>query len=65
MRQWGALGMLAIGVALVQISGGQSGEDKNAGGQNPLLGFAAVMTACCTSGFAGVYFEKVSEGVTI
>lgn len=64
MRQWAALAMLALGVGLVQISGKKDSDDsiKN-DAQRPLLGFAAVMMACCTSGFAGVYFEKVNLGV--
>ena len=27
--------------------------------QRPFVGFIAVVTACCLSGFAGVYFEKI------
>lgn len=30
--------------------------------QNPVLGLMAVLMACCTSGFAGVYFEKILKG---
>lgn len=56
--------MLGVGVALVQMSSSatsahdhsDSGEEHKA--ENALLGFAAVVLACCTSGFAGVYFEK-------
>lgn len=75
MKQWGALAMLALGVGLVQVSSSSSksssdSEDDGAGiddaegdedgsGQNPLLGLVMVLLACCTSGFAGVYFEKV------
>lgn len=33
--------------------------------QNPLLGFVAIMMSCCTSGFAGVYFEKVCVCVCV
>lgn len=29
---------------------------------NPLLGLFAVLAACCLSGFAGVYFEKILKG---
>ena len=30
--------------------------------QNPVVGFAAVVTSCIASGFAGVYFEKILKG---
>lgn len=64
-KQWGALAMLALGVGLVQVSGSNEEGKQDDGendGQNPLLGLVAVLMACCTSGFAGVYFEKVSDG---
>lgn len=67
--------MLALGVGLVQVSGSSSSKDNGdsedgdaaaAGdGQNPLLGLVMVLMACCTSGFAGVYFEKVSVCVVL
>ncbi|CAM9175000.1 unnamed protein product, partial [Hapterophycus canaliculatus] len=65
-RQWGALAMLALGVGLIQMSS-ISGtpedhavdETEGSRRQNPLLGLAFVLLACCSSGFAGVYFEKV------
>lgn len=70
-RQWAALAMLALGVGLVQISGTKPKEDNpsedgaltgsSSSGENPMLGFAAVLLACCSSGFAGVYFEKVTR----
>lgn len=74
LKQWGALAMLALGVGLVQVS--SSGSDKDGGDdsagdgqdgdrQDPLLGLAAVLMACCTSGFAGVYFEKVCVRVCV
>ena len=32
--------------------------------QRPIVGFIAVVTACCLSGFAGVYFEKILKNTT-
>ncbi|CAK1551747.1 unnamed protein product [Leptosia nina] len=58
--QWGALGLLVIGVALVQLTttskGSQSADLQN---QSKVLGFSSVLAACVISGFAGIYFEKV------
>lgn len=66
LKQWGALAMLALGVGLVQMSGSSSSEEgkeeEKKDGQDPFLGLVTVLMACCTSGFAGVYFEKVSGG---
>lgn len=46
-------------MSLVQLQ--QEGVVKTASGvdQKPLLGLLAVIAACMTSGFAGVYFEKI------
>merc|ERR1719346_329056 len=30
--------------------------------QSKMLGFTAALSACCLSGFAGVYFEKILKG---
>ena len=59
-----ALLVLCVGVATVQIDTNQAGGSREGGGagdveQSHFLGVAAVLTACCTSGFAGFYFEKV------
>ena len=59
--------MLTIGVGLVEMSGLSSKVDTKKGEesgvrQDPLMGLAAVVVACCASGFAGVYFEKVIIG---
>lgn len=56
--QWLALGLLASGVALVQLSS-SSGGSKDTEGQSRVLGFSAALAACFISGFAGIYFEKV------
>uniref|UniRef100_A0A671Q5T5 UDP-N-acetylglucosamine transporter-like n=1 Tax=Sinocyclocheilus anshuiensis TaxID=1608454 RepID=A0A671Q5T5_9TELE len=48
--QWLSLVILMTGIALVQ-------EDLTASSQ--LMGLLAVLVACFSSGFAGVYFEKI------
>lgn len=67
--KWVSLVLLFIGVCLVQLqidSGSGSSkpaqavvEDAEERVQYPMLGLAAVLMASVTSGFAGVYFEKV------
>jgi len=61
-----ALCLLMAGVSLVQLSSMEaakpsSEEDDESRGyvQRPFLGLAAVLVACCTSGFSGVWFELV------
>eukprot|EP00611_Tribonema_gayanum_P027389 TRINITY_DN674_c2_g2_i1.p1 TRINITY_DN674_c2_g2~~TRINITY_DN674_c2_g2_i1.p1 ORF type:complete len:392 (+),score=155.94 TRINITY_DN674_c2_g2_i1:251-1426(+) len=60
-QQWASLCMLAAGVGLVQLSSAATGGSSSSGssGGNSAAGLAAVLAACVTSGFAGVYFEKV------
>jgi len=53
--QQAGLGLLMVGVALVQAS--QAGDLRKPSGEHPLVGLAAIGVACCTSGFASVYFE--------
>jgi UDP-sugar transporter A1/2/3 len=64
--QWLSLLFLSIGVGIVQIQTGVDnhrsvGGDISAGlhTMNPMKGFMAVVSACFTSGLAGVYFEMV------
>lgn len=58
--QWCALGLLASGVALVQLSStDKKNADQSLDGQSRILGFGAALAACFISGFAGIYFEKV------
>lgn len=49
------LGMLMAGVALVQVS--EVRETRKPSGEHPVIGLISVSLACCTSGFASVYFE--------
>ena len=59
-RQWLALVLLMIGVALVQLEEESPSEDSSEQHQNNrLLGFTAVLVACFSSGYAGVYYEKL------
>ncbi|CAD6191892.1 unnamed protein product [Caenorhabditis auriculariae] len=58
--QWFALGVLFVGVSLVQLQ--TTGAASHLAGQRPVIGFTAVVIACCLSGFAGIYFEKILKG---
>ncbi|XP_017573256.1 solute carrier family 35 member A3a isoform X1 [Pygocentrus nattereri] len=61
LYQWLSLLILMAGVALVQWptdSPGTPEKEQPAGG-SPFVGLVAVLVACCSSGFAGVYFEKI------
>ena len=58
--------LLTVGVTIVQSSGSADGTTKTHAvevqQQNRFLGLAAVLCAACTSGFSGVYFEKILKG---
>ncbi|KAF2674279.1 nucleotide-sugar transporter [Microthyrium microscopicum] len=70
-KQWVALVLLMAGVAIVSVmpSMGGGGDSKkhpkrdgihaDHGAMSNSIGLFAVITACATSGLAGVYFEKV------
>lgn len=60
--QWLALLLLTAGVALVQLSASDVKPGVTAENQNRLLGCTAAIAACCCSGFAGIYFEKILKG---
>lgn len=75
--QWVALFVLFIGVAMIEtktVSGhkaadktglSEDGEDSaNKALEKPFLGFMAILVACCLSGFAGVYFEKILKNTS-
>ena len=51
--------ILTIGVALVQLDKVEQNASKSYQEQSKIVGLLAVLAACCTSGFAGVYFELV------
>jgi len=71
--QWISLVLLFVGVAAVNVQANAPSPPPTARKgdqfitalprptveQSPVIGFVAVVTACCLSGFAGVYFEKI------
>jgi len=59
LLQWFSIMVLAIGVAVVQLSQiDDAGHHKNQQ-QSRLVGVTAIGISCITSSFAGVYFEKM------
>lgn len=64
--QWISLVILMIGVALVQMPTSSSSSSKTTSTSegNTFYGLVAVVAASITSGFAGVWFEKVLKGST-
>lgn len=65
LSKWVSLAMLTIGIAIVQLDSvntdGKADSDKS-GASQKFFGLVAVFTACCISGLAGVWFEKVLKG---
>ncbi|XP_074873633.1 UDP-galactose translocator isoform X2 [Carettochelys insculpta] len=63
-RQWASLLLLFAGVAVVQVQQAGTGAPGPPGAaqQSYLVGLAAVVLSCLSSGFAGVYFEKILKG---
>lgn len=59
-RKWMMLFFLFIGVVLTQIK-----ETPDNAHENSFVGLFAVLGACCTSGFAGVYMEKVVKQTAV
>ncbi|XP_054667505.1 UDP-galactose translocator [Grus americana] len=67
--QWASLALLFAGVALVQAEQARGGGGAAAPGVSPqppegprqsyAVGLAAVAASCLSSGFAGVYFERL------
>ncbi|EPB80428.1 putative UDP-galactose translocator [Ancylostoma ceylanicum] len=64
--KWLALILLTGGVALVQMpSGGQSKTSASTDTSDSIVGLLAVLAACFSSGFAGVYFEKILKTTNV
>ena len=58
---------LSISVCFVKKSNILQSDDVketnvDSSNQSQLYGFIAVLISCCSSGFAGVYFEKILKG---
>lgn len=54
-----SLVLLTLGVALVQLDKVEENSSNSYQEQSRWVGLIAVLGACCTSGFGGVYFELV------
>lgn len=64
--KWIALILLTGGVALVQLpKDSSSSSSPKHDSADQFVGLAAVLAACCSSGFAGVYFEKILKGTSV
>jgi UDP-sugar transporter A1/2/3 len=61
-KKWTALILLTVGVSIVQVSGSNDSSKSESEKQSQFIGLVAVLCAACTSGFSGVYFEKVLKG---
>ncbi|XP_033942022.1 UDP-galactose translocator-like [Pseudochaenichthys georgianus] len=64
--QWVSLLLLFAGVAVVQVQQEGKKEEAVSDGtnQNYTMGLVAVVISCLSSGFAGVYFEKILKGTS-
>uniref|UniRef100_UPI00398F06C0 UDP-galactose translocator n=1 Tax=Pristiophorus japonicus TaxID=55135 RepID=UPI00398F06C0 len=62
--QWASLLVLFVGIAIVQVTqeAGAGSLADRAPGQNYWVGLLAVVVSCNSSGFAGVYFERILKG---
>uniref|UniRef100_A0A3B4AYS0 Uncharacterized protein n=1 Tax=Periophthalmus magnuspinnatus TaxID=409849 RepID=A0A3B4AYS0_9GOBI len=62
--QWFSLLLLFAGVAIVQVQqeGKKESSVSDSSSQNYMVGLVAVVISCLSSGFAGVYFEKILKG---
>lgn len=64
-HQWIALIILIFGVVLVQFNNSTDKSLSTHPNQNRIIGLVSALIACCLSGFAGVYFEKILKGAEI
>mmetsp|Transcript_28611 Transcript_28611/g.61347 ORF Transcript_28611/g.61347 Transcript_28611/m.61347 type:complete len:389 (+) Transcript_28611:101-1267(+) len=62
LKKWTALILLTVGVSVVQISGSMDNSKSESEKHSQFVGLIAVLCAACTSGFSGVYFERILKG---
>ncbi|XP_065909588.1 UDP-galactose translocator-like isoform X1 [Dysidea avara] len=60
--KWGSLVLLFAGVCLVTVDPSSFGNNRE--NQSFIIGVVAVAISCLSSGFAGVYFEKILKGTS-
>ncbi|XP_075527596.1 UDP-N-acetylglucosamine transporter-like isoform X4 [Dermacentor variabilis] len=64
-QQWSSLVLLIIGVALVQMPTEEEAPGTTAKqGSYQFLGLIAVLISCLSSGFSGIYLEKLLKEIT-
>lgn len=65
-QQWLGLVMLIVGVVFVQMptSGKPAQKPTNASAMGQFLGLIAVLASCLSSGFSGIYLEKLLKEIT-
>ncbi|EKX52627.1 hypothetical protein GUITHDRAFT_101787 [Guillardia theta CCMP2712] len=64
IQQWSSLVLLTIGAAVVQVDNSSPGQvaKKTEANLSSTIGLACALLAQCTSGFAGVFCEKMLKG---
>nr|AKN21637.1 slc35a-1 [Schmidtea mediterranea] len=60
--QWCSLVILMLGVSFVQWPSNSKRGNINLSFSGQMIGLLSVLMACVSSGFAGVYFEKILKG---
>jgi UDP-sugar transporter A1/2/3 len=63
IRHWSALFLLTAGVACVQLASvSESNQEAKGEASSAWMGFAALLINSASSGFAGIYFERLVKG---
>lgn len=65
LQQWVALVLLMAGVVLVQFPVAETAKQPSGpSSMSQLLGLLAILASCLSSGFSGVYLEKLLKGLS-